>query len=169
MVVAETLAGIALVNSAVKGIKSAIGTAKDVSEIAEDIDKLFKGSSQVAKSKAPNPILAKWDSVLKRKLGDNADKFSIGNVAKAHIERKMADEALEQMSMLINKRFGYGTWDNIILEQKELIEKHKSAKKKERERKEKQLEAAFQIIKNILVLLIGTVAIIGIVFWAKTK
>ena len=67
--VAEILAGLALVQSAVKGIRGAIGTAKDVSEIAGDIDNLFKGSSQVAKSKTPNPILAKWNSVLKRKLG----------------------------------------------------------------------------------------------------
>ena len=35
---AETLAGIALVKSAVDGIKSAISTAKDISEIADDID-----------------------------------------------------------------------------------------------------------------------------------
>ena len=34
MVVAETLAGIALVKGAVDGIKSAIATAKDVSDIA---------------------------------------------------------------------------------------------------------------------------------------
>ena len=81
----------------------------------------------------------------------------------------MADEALDQMSLLINRRFGHGTWDNIILEQKELVEKHKSARKKERERKAKQLDAAFEIMKNIVVLLIGTIAIIGIVFWAKTK
>ena len=33
---AETLAGIALVKSAVDGIKSAIGTARDISEIADD-------------------------------------------------------------------------------------------------------------------------------------
>ena len=32
-----------------------------------------------------------------------------------------------------------------------------------------QLDAAFEIMKNIVVLLIGTIAIIGIVFWAKTK
>ena len=42
MVIAETLAGIALVKSAVDGIKSAIGTARDVSEIAHQIDNLFE-------------------------------------------------------------------------------------------------------------------------------
>ena len=44
---AETLAGIALVKSAVDGIKSAIGTAKDISEFADDIDKLFTGAQQL--------------------------------------------------------------------------------------------------------------------------
>ena len=36
--IAETLAGIALVKSAVDGIKSAIGTANDIGEIASHID-----------------------------------------------------------------------------------------------------------------------------------
>ena len=48
---AETLAGIALVKSAVDGIKSAIGTARDISEIADDIDKLFTGEQQIQKKK----------------------------------------------------------------------------------------------------------------------
>ena len=39
--IAETLAGIALVKSAVDGIKSAIGTANDIGDIAGYIDNLF--------------------------------------------------------------------------------------------------------------------------------
>ena len=48
---AETLAGIALVGSAVDGIKGAISTAKDISEIADNIDKLFTGEQQIQKKK----------------------------------------------------------------------------------------------------------------------
>jgi hypothetical protein len=48
---AETLAGIALVKSAVDGIKGAIGTAKDVSEIADFLDQLFTGEQQIQKKK----------------------------------------------------------------------------------------------------------------------
>ena len=61
MVVAETLAGIALVKGAVDGIKSAIATAKDVSDIAHDIDKLFEGEQQVQKDrrKANDPFSVK--------------------------------------------------------------------------------------------------------------
>ena len=45
--IAETLAGIALVKSAVDGIKSAIGTANDVGEIAGHIDNLLTGEKQL--------------------------------------------------------------------------------------------------------------------------
>ena len=52
---AETLAGIALVKSAVDGIKSAISTAKDISEIADDIDKLFTGEQQIQRKNRRGP------------------------------------------------------------------------------------------------------------------
>ena len=42
--VAEVLAGIALVSSAVKGIKSTIDTAKDIKDIAGSIDQLLDGA-----------------------------------------------------------------------------------------------------------------------------
>ena len=44
--IAETLAGIALVKSAVDAIKSGIGTANDIGEIAGHIDNLFLGEQQ---------------------------------------------------------------------------------------------------------------------------
>ena len=160
MVVAETLAGIALVNSAVKGIKSAIGTANDISEIAGDIDKLFEGTQQVKSKKAPNPVLARWDAALQSKLGDSADRFSVGNVA---------EEAVDQMSLLINRRFGHGTWDSILLERDELIEKAKSAAKKRREEQQQKWNNAFEWIKNIGILLIATGAIVIMVMWAKNR
>ena len=45
--ITTALAGFALFKSAVDGIKSAIGTANDVSEIAGYIDALFDGEKQV--------------------------------------------------------------------------------------------------------------------------
>ena len=47
MVVAETLAGLALVNSAVKGIKSVINTCQDVGQIATQIDAVITGTKEV--------------------------------------------------------------------------------------------------------------------------
>ena len=48
---AEKLAGIALVKSVVDGFKSAMGTARDTTEIADDIDKLFTCEQQIQKKK----------------------------------------------------------------------------------------------------------------------
>ena len=70
---AETLAGIALVKSAVDGFKSAMGTARDISEIADDIDKLFTGEQQTQKKhkRSSNPL-------------------TVGSVAHETIEAKFA-------------------------------------------------------------------------------
>ena len=85
MVVAEALAGIALVKAAVDGIKSTIGTAKDVSTIASDIDALFRGSDEVQKK------ASKKSGV---RLGD---QFGVDTVAKEIIDQRLAAEALRKL------------------------------------------------------------------------
>ena len=50
--IAETLAGIALVKSAVDGIKSTINTANDIGEIAKYVDNLLEGEKQVQQQRA---------------------------------------------------------------------------------------------------------------------
>ena len=97
---AETLAGIALVKSAVDGIKGAISTAKDISEIAGDIDKLFTGEQQIQKNKQKR----------------SSNPFTVGSVARETIEAKLAAEHRQQIATLIDLRFGLGTWQLIINE-----------------------------------------------------
>ncbi len=97
---AETLAGIALVKSAVDGIKGAISTAKDISEIAGDIDKLFTGEQQIQKNKQKR----------------SSNPFTVGSVARETIEAKLAAEHRQQIATLIDLRFGHGTWQLIINE-----------------------------------------------------
>ena len=48
--IGEVLAGAALIKSSVSAIKSAIGTAQDVGEIAGFIDQVFLGQQQVKKA-----------------------------------------------------------------------------------------------------------------------
>lgn len=121
---AETLAGIALVKSAVDGIKSAIGTAKDISEIADDIDKLFIGEQQIQKKKSKKA----------------SDPFSVGSVARETIDAKIAAEHRQEIATLIDFRFGHGTWQSIINERAKRLQEHKEQERLERLRKEKQTE-----------------------------
>jgi len=159
MVVAETLAGIALVNSAVKGIKSAIGTAKDISDIAGDIDNLFKGTKQVKQE--AHPIASKWDKFLGKTLGDSADRFSIGAIAKETIEEKLAEEQIVKVKRMINIRFGATTWDDILLEHKNRIEKHKKSIALKRQRKDKKRERWIKILEQVggFIIVVAAVAV----------
>jgi len=154
MVVAETLAGLALVNSTVKGIKSAIGTAKDISSIADDIDKLFKGKEEV-KQKS-HPLASKWDKFLGKTLGDSADKFSIGAIAKETIEEKLAEEQILRVKKMVNIRFGGGTWDNILLEREERIKKYKKSLEIKKRKKQKSLDRLYKIGEYIIGLVLIT-------------
>ena len=100
---AETLAGIALVKSAVDGFKSAIGTARDISEIADDIHKLFNGEQQTQKTKQKR----------------FSNPFTISSVARETTNAKLAALAAEhrrEIATLIDLHFCHGTWQSIINE-----------------------------------------------------
>ena len=166
--VAEVLAGIALVNSAVKGIKSAIGTARDISDIAEDIDKLFQGEKQVRQQ--AHPVVGRWDAILRKTIGQSADKFSLGTIAKETIEEKLAEEQVFKMRLLIDRRFGAGTWDGILDKKKQRIREHNAEKKRLREEKEEKDARLYKVLETIL----GVVAVVGAtgalvfyIYWVK--
>ena len=139
---AETLAGIALVKSAVDGIKSAIGTARDISEIADDIDKLFIGEQQIQR----------------KKIKKQNDPFSVGSVARETIDAKLAKERMYEVSQLVDLRFGHGTWQSIINERAKRLREHQEQEKATRMRKEHQQEEMLIIVAVIL----GLIAALGI-------
>ena len=137
---AETLAGIALVKSAVDGIKSAIGTARDISEIADDIDKLFTGEQQIQR----------------KRIKKQNDPFSVGSVAKETIDAKSAQEQMYEVSQLVDLRFGHGTWQSIINERAKRLREQQEAEKQQRLAKEKHQEEMMIGAAVILGLLIAT-------------
>ena len=97
---AETLAGIALVKSVVNGFKSAMGTARDATEIADDIDNLFTREQQIQKKKQKRPN----------------NPFTVGPAARETIDAKLAAEHRREIATLIDHRFCHGTWQSIINE-----------------------------------------------------
>ena len=152
--IAETLAGIALVKSAVDGIKGAIGTAKDISEIAGHIDNLFEGEKQVQQKRA-------------KKSGTGlTDQFGIQNVAQEMIDAKLAQEKMQEIAMMVNLRFGPDTWRSIVDERAKRIQEAKEAAAKAR--REAQL-AHEEMMDNIKMTgLVGMVvgAALGLIFLA---
>lgn len=145
--IAETLAGIALVKSAVDGIKSAISTAKDVGEIADELDKLFIGEQQIQKKKQKK----------------QNDPFSVGSVARETIDAKLAKEHMYEISQLVDFRFGHGTWAGIIAERAKRIQQARE-KEQEAQRQKKEQQEEMMIIGCVLGGLLLSVAIFAFLY-----
>ena len=121
--ISTALAGIALVKSAVDGIKSAIGTANDIGDIAGQIDALFTGQKQVNEAR-------------NKKSGVGlTDQFGVESVAREMIDAKLAAEKLQEVATMVNMRFGPNTWKNILEERQRRIQEAKEAAAAERRRK----------------------------------
>ena len=152
--IAETLAGIALVKSAVDGIKSAIGTAQDISEIAGHIDNLFEGEKQVQQKRA-------------KKSGTGlTDQFGIQNVAQEMIDAKLAQEKMQEIAMMVNLRFGPDTWRSIVDERAKRIQEAKEAAAKARREAQLAHEEMMDNIKmtGLVSMVVG--AALGLIFLA---
>jgi len=148
--IAETLAGIALVKSAVDGIKSSINTAKDIGEIAGYVDKLFEGEKQVQQNRA-------------KKSGVGVgDQFGVNNVAREMIDAKIAAEKMQEVATMVDMRFGHGTWKSILAErQKRIQEAKEAAAKARREAIQRHNEMVEQV--KLFAIVIGVV-FLGITF-----
>ena len=151
--IAETLAGIALVKSAVDGIKSAIGTAKDVGEIAGHIDNLLTGEKQVQQQRA-------------RKSGVGlGDQFGIKSVAQEVIDARLAQEQVQQMRTMIDMRFGPGTWQSIVDERARRIQQAKEAERAARIKARREQEEFMESLKQSALISL-VIAIAGGLFFA---
>jgi len=146
--IAETLAGIALVKSAVDGIKSAIGTANDIGDIAGYIDNLFEGEKQV-------------QHIRNKKAGSVGigDQFGVDTVARDVIDARIAAEKLQEVATMVDMRFGPGTWKGIVTERANRIKAAKeaaaAARKAERLRQEEMMENIKVVALIVMVFAIG--------------
>jgi len=129
------LAGIALVQKSVDFIKSNINTVNDIRDIAGALDGLFEGEKQVQK----------------KRFGDKSIIGQSKEAAHSVIDAKLAQEQLQEISVLIDNRFGYGTWRAIIAERNKRIAEEKEAIKQakieaEKKRKKRNEEIKFGLL-----------------------
>ena len=143
------LAGITLVQKSVEFIKSNINTANDIKDIAGAIDGLFAGEKQVQQERFGNKSL----------IGQTKD------AASSVIDAKLAQEQMEEISILINNRFGYGTWRQIVNERAKRIQEEKERIAEAKRIKRKQREETLEFIKigSIIMGCAFTIAVIAIV------
>lgn len=128
------LAGIALVQKSVEFIKSNINTVNDIRDIVGAIDALFEGEKDINKERFGDKSL----------LGQTKD------AASSVIDAKLAREAMDEMHALVDNRFGFGTWAEIVAERNRRIKEEKEAIAAE---KKKAAQRKAQMQHNMMVFL----------------
>ena len=155
---AEVLTGIALVRSSVSFIKENIQTCKDVSEMIQSVDSLLEGEDQINKDRS------KKDGVTIK------DQLGIKGVAHEVIDAKLAAELRWEMRVLIDNRFGAGTFQEIVnLRAKRIQEAKEEAKKLAKINKQKQEELFEKVAIVLAVLIIGGLLLTVFATWLKAE
>ena len=153
--ISAALAGFALFKSAVDGIKSAIGTANDVYDIAGYLDNLFEGEKQVQQER-------------NKKSGMGVgDQFGIKSVAQEIINAKLAQEQMREIATMVDLRFGHGTWKSIVDERARRIQAAKEAEaaaKKAKLKKQKDFEDTMQQVVMAGAVILMTLALFVMLF-----
>ena len=147
--VGEAIAAAAAFKAAVDGIKSAIGTANDVRDIASQIDQLLDSKSRIDKAK-------------NKKVAPG--QFSISSIASETIDAKLAEEELYTISVLVDQRFGHGTFKSILETRQKRIKEYKEAQIKLAKQKAAQRAELMNDLKLFVWILLGSlVLVIGVV------
>ena len=149
---AEVLTGIALVNKSVDFIKNNISTARDIGQIAKQIDDLFEGKTQIDKKRS------------KRGGMSISEQFGVKSVATEIIDARLAAEQLEDIGVLVDNRFGFGTWRGIIAERNKRIAAAKEAAKAEAKAKAQKAEEIINAVILIGCMILAIALLVGVVY-----
>ena len=154
--IAETLAGIALVKQSVDFIKSQINTAKDISQLAGAVDGLFRGHDEIEKERS------KKSGVTVR------DQLGMKNIAQEVIDAKIAQESMQEMKVMLNMRFGPNCWQEIVdLRAKKIREEKEALAEARRIQRRKQKETE-EAIKSAMIVCVVIVFAIGLLVFLFT-
>lgn len=156
--IAETLAGIALVKSAVEGIKGAINTAKDISEIATHVDNLLEGEKQIQQRRAK-----------KSSTVGIGDQLGIKSVAQEVIDARLAQEQINEMRNMIDMRFGHGTWQSIIDLRNKRIQEAKAAEAEARKERIRKHNEMIENLKMATFSIVAVGALFAVLVWIAFK
>ena len=149
--IGEVLAGIALVNSAHKHIKQLVNNVSDIGGLAKHIDQLFDGEKQI-----------------QRDRNQASQPLSIKSVAEETINSRLAQEKMQEISTMVNMRFGPGTWQEIINERARRIQEQKDIQKEQRIAKRKRQMEFAESAAFVGKVMVSIISVLGVLFgvWA---
>lgn len=147
--VSTVLTGLALAKSAIGFIKENLETLDDAKAIGEQLANIFRGHKEFNKER----------------YGGSGP--SIKNVAIQKIEYQQQQEALYELKMLLDLRFGHGFYDGVLKEFQDQERAFKEEQKKKNIRRIQQHKQNVQILQGVSLamgIVIGLAAVIWFIF-----
>ena len=163
--------------ASIAAVKTAVGAAKNIQSIGHSLEGLFSAQEEQKKKKQKKKPTTRMQQVLRIRAGDEDydDDTSISAVANQVLAEKQNHIALENLAREIDKKWGRGTWNQILQQRKKLLVEKKAADQLAKEnalRKAKEDKIFWHKVLvesgKVVLILLFTAAIFGFVYWAAT-
>jgi hypothetical protein len=166
--------------ASIAAVKTAMGAAKNIQSIGHSLDGLFKAQEEHKKNKGKKRPKTRMQQILRMRSGEGTEAYdddtSISAVANQVLEDKQTEIALLNLAREIDRKWGKGTWNQIIQQRKKLIQERKAADQLAKENALRKAKADKEFWHKvmvesgkILVVVLAVVAVIGFVMWAATQ
>ena len=161
--------------ASIAAVKTAIGAAKNIQSIGHSLEGLFHAQEEQKKKKGKAKPTTRMQQVLRMRSGDEGydDDTSISAVANQVLAEKQNTMALESLAREIDRKWGKGTWNQILQQRKKLIQERKAADQLAKENALKRAKADKIFWHKVLVesgkvvlVVFFALAMIGFVYWA---
>jgi hypothetical protein len=163
--------------ASIAAVKTAIGAAKNIQSIGHSLEGLFHAQEEQKKKKGKAKPTTRMQQVLRMRAGDEGydDETSISAVANKHIEEKQTALALENLAKEIDRKWGQGTWNQILQQRKKLLAEKAASEQLAKEnalRKAKDDKIFWHKVLveagKVAIILVFAGLIIGFLVWAAT-
>lgn len=148
--ISATLTGIALARQGFEFLKSAKEGVSDAQQIGQALTSIFEGHRQFNEKRYSKSAI------------------SFGDVASEEIEYRNMLEDLDELRVLINRRYGHGTYEKIKQDYQERVAAQKEQEKLERQehvRKMARYREYFQT--GAIIFILATMIIVGALIYFK--
>ena len=154
--VAEILAGIALIKASVSAVKGLVESCNDVGEISGQISSALQGQRDCEKARS------------KDKGMSIAQQFGSDSPTQKVIDAKLAGELVSELQFMIIQRWDKKTWDMIVEAEKEKVKEDAERARAEKSAKAESQEQMQEIVVVGASIGIAVLILAGVVMvmWA---
>tara|TARA_R100000231_G_C5277222_1_gene150515 strand:- start:188 stop:727 length:540 start_codon:yes stop_codon:yes gene_type:complete len=146
--ISATLTGIALARQGFELLKNAKEGVSDAQQIGQALTSIFEGHAQFNEKRYSKSAI------------------SFGDIASEEIEYRNMLEDLDELRVLINRRYGHGTFEKIKQEYQERVREQKEQEKLERQKQVRKWAKYREWFQTGAIIFILTVLlVVGLLIW----